>query len=85
MNWDKLANTLEFDGCKINDPTYLHEFLFLDQAGTIKSLLQHAMLKPWMVNIVDAKQSIFSFALNEDEEKDAATNFNLIFQMKVDN
>mmetsp|Transcript_16668 Transcript_16668/g.24955 ORF Transcript_16668/g.24955 Transcript_16668/m.24955 type:complete len:468 (-) Transcript_16668:210-1613(-) len=82
LDWDLVAMNFDFPEFMIRDPVHLCSFLELYCAGAKKSLSMHAMANPWLnksgqlsflENVFSVPQSIFDVELDEEEEKDAAT------------
>lgn len=82
LNWEQVANNFDFPGFMIRDVSHLRGFLALFKAGATNQVSIQSMTRPWanksgqlsfIENILLVPSSVFSFALNEEEEKDAAT------------
>ena len=82
LNWDQVANHFDFSEFMIQDVGHFGAFLLLYQAGSRKPLPISAIVKPWvnksgqlslLENAFAVGPSVFTFALDEEEEKDAAT------------
>lgn len=82
LNWEQVANNFDFPGFMIRDVSHLRGFLVLYKAGATNPVPIQSMTRPWtnksgqlsfIENILLVPSSVFSFSLNEEEEKDAAT------------